>query len=392
MVILIDRLSVIASKGELTPRYYNPGDVFDEVHFLLLNDDRPNAPALQPATGRAKIFVHNLPAGPLLFMATLAWTPFLLRLWTRRVVNLAKTIRPHLIRSYGNWLNGFAGAEIKRQMNIPFIISLHGNPDVDYYRGRRAKTMRHHIYGWACERIEKIALSFADFVIAVYSPIVPYLEKHRVAGFAVIQNAISRDCAPKENYGLDRNNVKLLCVGRQDIMEKDPSAILEAMSELPHTSLTIIGRGSLHDILKQKAQNLGVNDRVTFIPAMPNQDILNLMRTSDIYVYSSDNYEISKTTIEAALTGLPIILNDRNGDPAKELRNGNFMLVENTKEGFRRAIAHLIDNDEERERRGREGRNYALKELNPVVSETRVADIYKKYLDLRTEGASWLRT
>ena len=42
MVIVPDRLSELAEKGEVTRRYYNPGDLFDEVDLVLVNDDRPD--------------------------------------------------------------------------------------------------------------------------------------------------------------------------------------------------------------------------------------------------------------------------------------------------------------------------------------------------------------
>ena len=32
LVVIPDHLSDIVAKGEIQPRYYNPGEVFDEVH------------------------------------------------------------------------------------------------------------------------------------------------------------------------------------------------------------------------------------------------------------------------------------------------------------------------------------------------------------------------
>jgi hypothetical protein len=61
LVIVPDRLSDIAGKGEVQPAYYNPGELFDEVHILMTNDDRPPIEPLQYMVGRAKLFVHNSP-------------------------------------------------------------------------------------------------------------------------------------------------------------------------------------------------------------------------------------------------------------------------------------------------------------------------------------------
>ena len=40
MVLIPHALSDLVAKGEVTERYYNPGDLFREVHIVLTNDDR----------------------------------------------------------------------------------------------------------------------------------------------------------------------------------------------------------------------------------------------------------------------------------------------------------------------------------------------------------------
>ena len=59
LVIISDRLSTLVHKGEVTQRYYNPGNVFEEVHILEINDDRPEAAAVQPMVGDATLDLTN---------------------------------------------------------------------------------------------------------------------------------------------------------------------------------------------------------------------------------------------------------------------------------------------------------------------------------------------
>lgn len=84
LVIISDRLSDLIRKGEVTPRYYNPGEHFDEVYILMTNDDRPDPGVLQRMVGRAKLFISNLPAEKRLFIRSLGWQSFLMRKWTER--------------------------------------------------------------------------------------------------------------------------------------------------------------------------------------------------------------------------------------------------------------------------------------------------------------------
>ena len=35
LVIIPDRLTNLINKGEVTERYYNPGNLFDEIHLMM---------------------------------------------------------------------------------------------------------------------------------------------------------------------------------------------------------------------------------------------------------------------------------------------------------------------------------------------------------------------
>lgn len=378
LVIVPDAISSIVKKGEYCRRYYNPGDLFDEVHILMINNDEPERQAMQYTVGSAQLHLHNLSAGRGVFVATLGWQPPLLRLWAATAVKLAATIKPQLIRCYGLDLNAFAASAIKRSLGIPYVVSLHGNPDVDYYRGRLGRTWRDRLKGRAIARLEQIAICEADMVLPVYSPIESFLKRSGVSRYEVIYNSVGYGCKPRQDYRLNKNRVTLVCVARQDPMQKDQSPILEAVAQLPNVHLTLVGQGPLHKELIAKAAALKLGDRVTFIRSMPNDGVIDLMRRADFYVYSSINYEIAKSCIEAALMGLPTILNDRDGDPARELTDAGFHLVENTAAGYRDALVRFIEDDKARECLGRRLALYSHEHFDPVGMEQRVADIYRK--------------
>ena len=59
---------------------------------------------------------------------TLGFRPFLLKKSGHIIIyKLVQKINPQLIRCYGINLNAFLATEIKRKLNIPFVLSLHGN-------------------------------------------------------------------------------------------------------------------------------------------------------------------------------------------------------------------------------------------------------------------------
>lgn len=382
LVIIPDRLSLIVRKGEVTPRYYNPGNLFREVHILLINDDRPDATGVQAMVGDANLTIHNLPASMDTFVRSFGWRPSLLRSWAAPAARIAERLGAELVRCHGNGLNAFAALEIKRALGIPYVVSLHGNPDVDYNRGRLGRTWQRKIAGVAIESVEIVSITNADFVAPVYSPIVPYLEKHGVSRYEVIHNAVACDGAEKTNYAI-HGRVRALCVGRQESLQKDPSPIIEAVAALPSVDLTLIGDGDLHESLRALAARLGIERRVRFIRNMPNADVLNEMIRADVYIYCSDNWEISKTCIEASLIGLPIILNRRRGGLADELVGDHVLAVEQSAEGYRAALQTLIGDQAQREKLGRKASRIAHECWDPAAMEARYVRVYRGLLNNR---------
>ena len=61
MVIISDKLSVLVEKGEITERYYNPKEFFDEVHIIALNNDEVDVKKIAKTVGIAKLFVYHCP-------------------------------------------------------------------------------------------------------------------------------------------------------------------------------------------------------------------------------------------------------------------------------------------------------------------------------------------
>jgi glycosyltransferase involved in cell wall biosynthesis len=380
MVIVPDRLSELASKGEMVPRYYNPGNLFRHVHLVMSTADTVDPERVRAMVGDAELTVHSFAGGIKTFLRTAGWRPRLLRRWADPIVALARQIRPSLVRCHGNSLNAFAASEIKRRLGIPYAVSLHTNPDVDHFRGRSATTLKRRILGRALEAVEIIGIQRADFVLPVYTPIVPYLRKHGVARWEVVYNAVGHTVRPKEDYAITRGQVRAICVGRQQSQEKDPSPIIEAVADLPEVHLTLVGNGDLHQALQDKVAALGIGDRVTFHAGLPNDQVLELCSWSDFMVYSSHYYELSKGCIEAALAGLPAILNDRGGDPAAELVGDHFLLVADTRDAYRTAMRRMIDDDAFRERLGRTARAHAVEHWAPERMEQRIVEIYRDLL------------
>jgi glycosyltransferase involved in cell wall biosynthesis len=374
LVIIPDQLTSLVVKGEITARYYNPGNLFEEVHILMTNDDKPNFADVQKTVGEAKLYLHNLPAPS--FKKTLGWRSWFLKRWSRKAVDLAREIKPELIRCHGSHLNGYAAAMIKKELNISYVVSLHINPDED--TRKRAKNwrsklkIRSHLY------FEKITLANADMVLPVYEPIIAYLKRMNVVNYKVIYNTLNPDFLKKKvDYKL-HDPVKVISVGRL-IKEKCPDNLIRAIKTL-NAELMIVGDGAQASYLRQVAQDENLLDRVVFRPAIQNDELCKMLPEYDIFATHSEYWEISKSVLEPLLIGLPVILNNRIGDPVPELQGDFLMLVENTIEGYRHALEKLINDNEFREQLGRKAYAHAQKNWAPEKMEAKYVEVYKRVM------------
>jgi glycosyltransferase involved in cell wall biosynthesis len=379
LVIIPDRLTVLVNKGEITARYYNPGEFFDEVHILLTNDDRPDPATVQKTVGRARLFLHNLPAGHGLFFRTLGWQPALLGGWLRQGLALAREIRPDLIRTHNNFLEGYLARRIKQSLGIPFVTSLHGVWDRD-----ELDSLPRRLRSAFRRKLERACLEAADAVIAVYKPIVRYAREFGACDVHLIYNIVAGwDIVPKTDYGLHRPP-RLITINRQR-KEKDPSNIIRAIRDL-ECEYILIGDGPFHEQLKGLAETEGCGEKVRFIKAMPNSELGSLLYDCDLMLSHCDYWGISKTLIEGALAGLPIVVNEHPVEPIPDYEGGWLTLCDNTPEAYRSAIRSLIKDASLRQSMGERALRHAREYFAPSNMEGKVVAIYRRLLGV-PEGA-----
>jgi glycosyltransferase involved in cell wall biosynthesis len=377
MVFITDPLSEIIRKGELTERYYNPGDLFDEIHIWMINADRPDPALLRKMAGKAELHIRNLPISKKVFLRSMAWRPWLLENWARPAVDAARQIRPDLVRCHDNQLNGIPPLYIKKRLGIPYIVSLHTHPDAK--ANRVGKKWKDRLLGKTTEAVEKAVLRNADRVLPVYRSIIPYLKRLGVKEFEVAYNVINpNNLGRKSDFRLHAP-VRIISVGRQ-LPAKNPENIIKAMRSLPEAHLTVVGDGPWHGQLEATAKLWDVESRVTFLRAVPNDELCASLPDYDICASHSEYAEISKVVLETLLTGMPLVINRRQEEPVPELDGDFVSMVPNTEEGYSEALRRLIREDPFREGLGRRAYAHARGIWSPEKTESNYVRIYQEVM------------
>ena len=377
LIIPADNISSWISKGEVIDRYFNPENFFDEIHLLLLNDDKPDLAAVKKMTGNAKVHIHNFPPPNGFFKKSIGWQPWFLNKWVNGVIPLIKNIAPDLIRCHGAQLNSYIALKAKLGLGIPYVVSLHINPDVNI-RGD-AKTLKDKIITWFSRKLECRGLKNADRVLPVYEPIVPYLDSMGIDRYQVCYNVLNAThLLKKESYQLS-SPVKIISIGRQ-FKEKNPRNIIKALKALTDVEITFVGDGDLHEELKSLSKREGVDHRTIFVKSMPNDDLCKNLHSYDFLALHTEYFEISKVILEAFLVGLPVLLNHRIGDPVPELSDNICLRVSDTVEGYFGGLKKMIVDHSFRESLGKNSYKIAQDKWAPAKCERVYVDVYKRII------------
>jgi glycosyltransferase involved in cell wall biosynthesis len=110
--------------------------------------------------------------------------------------------------------------------------------------------------------------------------------------------------------GTGARSERLITVGRlvwQKGYDDLLRAVVPAFEEFPRHRLLIVGQGPLDAELRQLAASLGIAGRVDFAGTLPQHEVAQALRESELFVMSSVSEGFPKALIEAMACGLPVI-------------------------------------------------------------------------------------
>jgi len=91
-------------------------------------------------------------------------------------------------------------------------------------------------------------------------------------------------------------------------------AFVVAARQNPSLRLLLGGTGSQEEKIRQIVRNNGVEDKIRFLGKIPQEELPEIFRASDLYVSASHSDGSSVTLMEALACGKPVLVSDIPGN------------------------------------------------------------------------------
>jgi glycosyltransferase involved in cell wall biosynthesis len=137
-----------------------------------------------------------------------------------------------------------------------------------------------------------------------------YREKLMVVnnGIAWIPSTLDK-AAARAGFSIPDDFPLLVATGRF-VPQKNYDLMVRALATTPRLRLAIAGDGPLHGDCRALARDLGADDRIHFLGALPHDRVSDLLRAADGFVQTSLFEGQSNSTLEAMHEGLAIVCSD----------------------------------------------------------------------------------
>lgn len=187
-----------------------------------------------------------------------------------------------------------------------------------------------------------------------------------------------------KNRYIDPSAFNLVYIGRL-AKEKSLDVVFEAFKNLldtdVHANLLIVGSGPSQDDLEDYAKELDIYNNVTFVGAVPSDDVPYYYHMADAFISASLTETQGLTYIEALACGIPVFA--RPDEPLEGIiidQETGFLFE--TNEEFVEKASYFINNKDDVANQFKENALKMANQFSSVEFGKRILEAYQKSLDI----------
>jgi glycosyltransferase involved in cell wall biosynthesis len=253
--------------------------------------------------------------------------------------------RPHVVGGFHLTFNGIAAGIVGRLAGARSMYFCVGGPpevhDGGVHADEHAFARMETVDAVVEKRLLKIISRF-DTVITMGTRAVSFF---RNKGVDTDIHVVSGGIDPTRFKPAEETTVydliltgRLAPIKRIDVFLR---AVKRIVSEIPAIRAVIVGDGDLYAELRALSRDLGVDRNVAFVGHQ--DDVENWLRTSKVFLLTSDSEGLSLSMMEAMMSGLPAVVSDVGdlGDLVEHGVNG-YLVPRRSPELFADRVVELL--------------------------------------------------
>lgn len=219
---------------------------------------------------------------------------------------------PEVVHAH-DWLVAHPAIALAEFFDVPLVSTIHATEAGRHSGWVSGRTNRqvHSVEWWLVAESDALitcSASMRDEVNRLFS--------YDAADITVIHNGIDIRTWPFAARTRTSGTAELLFAGRLEY-EKGVQDLLAALPRIrrshPGTTLTIAGEGTQRDWLMEQARKHRVSKAVRFVGAVDHDELVTLMHRCDAIVLPSRYEPFGIVALEAAATGIPLIVSTAGG-------------------------------------------------------------------------------
>lgn len=303
-----------------------------------------------------------------------------------------------LIHAHGNGAFSFFGCQVAKLRGIPFILTFH-TVHTKY---------THYFLNGKVIRPKMVALGlrmFADICDGIITPSEKMKDELTTWGtkkeIKVIPNFIdftrfqkSKKGYLRKRFSIPKTHKILLTVGRLGKEKNFPFLVdmfKKLQSQEKNTHFVIVGQGGELGNLKRLASKLGLSKKIHFTKKAEAELMPDIYKDADIFVFASTTETQGVCVLEAAASGLPIVV-------VKDAAFSNLVIdgktgfsVSADQEIFAQKVIQLLKDNNLRRRFGSQAKEIARKNFESKYLTKQLLEYYKKVLSTYRPKVEMLR-
>jgi glycosyltransferase involved in cell wall biosynthesis len=229
-----------------------------------------------------------------------------------RGLKLGRERRFDVINTHFAVPTGPLGDWLSRRLGVPNVLSVHGGDLYD--PSKKSSPHRHALLRRAVARL----LRSADSVVAQSRDTARNVEQIYGVDRKVDLIPLGIDRPPqniraqRSEFGLPEDAFVLVTAGRI-VARKASTQLIETLAALPDVFLLVIGDGPEAAAVKQRASELGVENRLRMLGYVSDEVKYGAYSVSDVFVSTAQHEGFGLVFLEAMSFGLPVVCYNRGG-------------------------------------------------------------------------------